>query len=156
MTIRRSAGFTYLGVLVLVAIMGVLLAVAGESWNAASMREKELELLFVGGEYRKAIRAFAENAPVGAHRYPGDLAELLKDPRRPDTQRYLRRLYPDPVTGKAEWGLIRASDGGIAGVHSLSEERPLKQAGFRATEAAFEGRARYADWEFAYSAGQSR
>jgi hypothetical protein len=26
----------------------------------------------------------------------------LKDPRRPDTQRYLRKLYADPVTGKNE------------------------------------------------------
>ena len=65
--------------------------------------------------------------------------------------RYLRRLYLDPLTGKAEWGIVKAPDAGIAGVHSLSEEAPLKRAGFRVRDAAFEGKLKYSEWRFAHS-----
>lgn len=142
----RSRGFTYLGVLYLVALMGVLLAVAGQAWHTQAVREREEELLFVGDQYRRAIARFHAS---GA-RYPRELADLLKDPRRPDTQRYLRKLYADPVTGKNEWGFVKAADGGIAGVYSLSEEKPFKTAGFRLEYAGFEGKGKYSDWQFAH------
>jgi hypothetical protein len=65
--------------------------------------------------------------------------------------RHLRRVYPDPITGKDEWGLVKSADGGFAGVYSLSEEAPLKTAGFALRDASFEGKARYADWQFTYA-----
>ena len=141
----RERGFSYLGVLFVVALMGVLLAAAGEAWHTQAMREREAELLFVGDQYRKAITRYHAAGGV----YPRELADLLKDPRRPDTQRYLRKLYADPVTGKNEWGLVKSADGGIAGVHSLSEAKPFKQAGFRLEYAGFEGKEKYSDWQFA-------
>jgi type II secretory pathway pseudopilin PulG len=141
----KTGGFTYLGVLYIVALMGVLLAVAGEAWHTQAMREREAELLFAGDAYRRAIIRY--HAAGGT--YPRELAELLKDPRRPDTQRYLRKLYPDPITGKAEWGLMKSADGGIAGVHSLSEDKPFKTAGFKLEYVGFEGKQKYSDWQFA-------
>jgi hypothetical protein len=57
-------------------------------------------------------------------RRPARLEDLLQDPRYPSTRRHLRKLYADPITGQASWGLVQASDGsGIIGVHSLSDER---------------------------------
>ena len=141
----RERGFTYLGVMFVVALMGVLLAAAGEVWHTQAMREREAELLFVGDQYRRAITRY--HAAGG--RYPRELAELLKDPRWPDTRRYLRKLYADPVTGKNEWGLVKSADGGIAGVHSLSEATPFKTAGFKQEYAGFQGKRKYADWQFA-------
>jgi hypothetical protein len=41
-------------------------------------------------------------------------------------QRYLRRIYRDPMTSKTEWGLVQSVDGRIMGVHSLSKDKPLK------------------------------
>jgi len=149
---RGESGFTYLGVLYIVAILGVLLAIAGQAWHTQVMREREEELLWVGDQYRKAIARFASISP-GPPRYPRELAELLKDPARPDTQRYLRKLYPDPITGKFEWGLVKSADGGIAGVYSLSEDKPFKTAGFKLEYAGFEGKEKYADWQFAYVPG---
>lgn len=146
--ICRSRGFTYLGVLILVAVLGILLSAVGSAWRTHVVREREEELLFVGHEYRKAIAKFSASTPVGAHRYPLELAELLKDPRRPDTQRYLRKLYRDPITDSTQWGLLRTPDGGIAGVYSLSEHTPLKQANFRPENRAFEGKEKYRDWLF--------
>ena len=145
----RRQGFTYLTVLFIVAILGTGLALIGEVWETSAKREKEAELLFVGHQYRKAIERYYLSGPQ--RQYPRALDDLLKDPRVAGTQRYLRKLYPDPITGKSEWGLVKGGDGGIAGVHSLSDEAPLKVAGFRVRDAAFEGKRKYSDWQFAHS-----
>lgn len=122
---RRPGGFTYITVLIILAIFSGGLAVLGEVWHTAAQREREAELLFVGGEYRRAIQQYYLNGPG---QYPRSLSDLIKDPRKPVVERYLRQLYPDPITGKNEWGLIKAPDGGIMGVYSLSQDRPLKTA----------------------------
>lgn len=147
---RRNLGFTYLTVLFIVAILLGGLAMVGEMWETVAKRDKESELLFVGNEYRKAIARYYESTPGVAKGYPRTLEDLLKDSRMPSTQRYLRRLYRDPF-GSTEWGIVKAPDGGIAGVYSLSEEKPLKTGNFKLRDAGFEGAQRYADWKFIYS-----
>jgi len=146
----RALGFTYIGVLVLVAVMGILLAGSGNMWRTHVMREREEELLFVGDQYRRAVELYFTK---GGQRYPRELSELIKDPRFPDTRRYLRKLYRDPITGKAEWGLVKSPDGGIAGVYSLSDATPFKTAGFTPQYAAFEGKEKYSEWQFVYAGG---
>ena len=150
MRIRRESGFTYLTVLFIVAILMTGLALAGQVWETVARREKEADLLFVGNQYRTAIALYYERTPGGVKSYPRTLQDLLKDPRSPSTQRYLRKLYPDPF-GSKEWGLVKAPDGGIAGVYSLSEEKPLKTGNFKLRDAGFESAQRYADWKFTYS-----
>ncbi len=144
----QQRGFTYVTVLFLVAMMSTGLALIGEVWETSSAREKEAELLHVGNEYRKAIERYYLSGPK---QYPKDLAHLVKDPRQPGTVRHLRRLYPDPITGKDEWGLVKSADGGFAGVHSLSEAAPLKVAGFAVRDASFEGKSKYSDWQFVFA-----
>jgi type II secretory pathway pseudopilin PulG len=156
-----ARGFTYIGVLVIVAIMGIMLAAVGRMWQTYVAREREEELLFVGDQYRRAIELYFKEGldknrqQQGAGRYPRELADLVKDPRWPDTRRYLRKLYPDPVTGKNEWGLVKSPDGGIAGVYSLSEAAPFKTAGFKVRYAAFEGKQKYAEWQFIFAGIQA-
>lgn len=145
---RGEGGFGYIGLLILVAMMSVALAAAGQVWHTAQQREKEQELLFAGGQFRRAIAQFYANTPGQARRYALHLEELLKDPRHPDTRRYLRKIYRDPMTGTVEWGLVRGPDGEIFGVYSLSEDAPLKQANFRLAEKAFDGTTKYSDWVF--------
>ena len=81
---------------------------------------------------------------------PKDLAALLEDVRYPKPLRHLRRLYPDPITGTPEWGVVRDGDG-IAGVYSLSDASPIKQAGFVPAYENFNGRSSYRDWVFAFT-----
>ena len=145
-----GSGFTYLTVLFIVAILMTGLALAGQVWETAAKREKEADLLFIGNQYRRAIARYYEGTPGGVKRYPRSLEELLKDPRQPSTQRYLRKLFPDPFGGK-EWGIVKAPDGGVLGVYSLSEEKPLKTGNFKLRDAGFESAQRYADWKFIYS-----
>ena len=144
----HSRGFTYLTVLFIVAILTAGLALVGEVWETAAKREKEAELLFIGNQYRKAITRYYL---AGLNQYPRSLEDLLKDPRQPGTVRYLRRAYADPLSGKPEWGIVKAPDGGIAGVHSLSDQKPLKTGNFRLRDAGFESAATYADWKFIYT-----
>jgi type II secretory pathway pseudopilin PulG len=150
----REGGFTYLGLLAIIAIMGVVMAATGEVWHTAQRREKERELLFVGNEFRQAIDAYYEHTPGRGSRYPSNLEDLLKDPRYPSTQRYLRKIYADPVSGSEQWGVIRGQDGEIYGVHSLSEEEPIKQGNFSLADRNFEGKKKYADWVFMHVPGR--
>lgn len=149
---RCQGGFTFLWLLFLVAGLGVSMAALGTLWHGVVQREKEAELLFVGDQYRRAIESFSQTmAPDGQKRLPKALEELLLDPRFPHTVRHLRRAYVDPVSGKPEWGLVKDGNGGIVGVHSLSEARPLKSAGFPERYATFATATRYLDWKFAYA-----
>ncbi|HSQ04047.1 MAG TPA: type II secretion system protein [Burkholderiales bacterium] len=143
-------GFTYITVLFLIAVMGIVLSVVGEMWHTVQKREKETELLFVGAEFRRALTQYNASAPG----YPQRLEDLLKDPRFPDVRRYLRKIYRDPLTGRAEWGLLKSPENAITGVYSLSDEEPLKQAGFSAADAAFEGKKKYSEWVFFSRAAQ--
>ena len=147
---RSQRGFTYLTALFLVALLATGLALAGEVWETSVQREKETELLFVGNQYRNAIRLYYESTPGGVKRYPATLAELLSDSRSPALRRHIRKLYPDPLGGK-EWGLVKAPEGGISGVFSLSTAKPLKTGGFKLRDAGFESAKTYADWKFVYS-----
>lgn len=148
---RRHAGFTYVGLLIAVAVLGVGLAATGQVWRTAAAREKERELLFIGNQYRTAIMNYYAGTPAGQIRYPRSLEDLIEDRRLPVMRRYLRRVYPDPITGGEKWGIVPASDGGIAGVFSLSEQPPLKIAGFIGADAKFEKAERYSDWKFVYA-----
>jgi type II secretory pathway pseudopilin PulG len=150
--VKRQHGFTYLGALFLVALMAGALALTGEVWETSARREKEAELLYVGNQYRQAIASYYW---AGPKQYPKSLEDLLRDQRKPGIERHLRKLYPDPVAGKEEWGLVRAYDGGIQGVYSLSPARPAKRYGFKPRDRELEGAATYTDWKFIHTPAES-
>ena len=153
---RSAGGFTYVGVLVLVALVGLVLAAMGQVWHTLQQREKEQELLFIGNEFRVALTHYAQGASGQAGRAPMHLEDLLQDPRSPGIRRYLRKIYPDPMTGSAEWGLINGPNGEIYGVHSLSEQEPLKKGNFGVADRQFEGMKKYSEWVFMGASGSRR
>jgi len=146
---RASRGFTYLMVLFWIVVVGVALGAIGQTWHTMAVRDKERELLFIGDEFRRAIVAYSQANPRVADGYPKTLEELLLDPHQPTVRRYLRRIYPDPFSGEATWGLVRTPSGGILGVYSLAEGKPIKVGGFPAQYAQFADAAKYTDWKFA-------
>jgi type II secretory pathway pseudopilin PulG len=149
---RRSGGFTYLGVLFLVMLMGLGLSGTLQAWSTANQRGKERDLLWVGEQYARAIRAYYQQSP-GLRQYPQKLEDLLEDKRFPTTRHHLRRLYPDPITGSLEWGLIKTMDGRIAGVHSTSEAEPWKKDNFPLRWKDFTDKTQYAEWRFVADVG---
>ncbi len=144
-------GFTYIALLLLVALHGAVLAAAGTMWHIAQKREKERELLFVGDQMRRAIRSYAASGPGVAGQLPRSLDDLLRDPRMPGVKRHLRRVFVDPMTGTTDWGLVMTPDGNaIVGVYSRSEDSPLKTGNFPADDADFASASMYSDWKFLY------
>lgn len=141
-----QGGFTYLGVLFLIMVMGMGLASAGELWSTASRRDRERQLLWVGTQYAQALRSYYRSSP-GLAQYPKELADLLQDERFPGAKHHIRQLYPDPIGG-GEWFLMRGFDGRITGINSPSTDKPLKQADFPAQWSDFNGMASYKDWQF--------
>jgi len=140
----NQQGFTYIVLLIAVAIMGVGLALTGTVWHTEVRREKEAELLFIGGEFRRAIKQYHQRGG----QYPQRIEDLLKDPRQQTNVRYLRKLYLDPITGSKDWGVVRGPGNGIIAVYSLSDETPIKTAGFALADNAFEGKSKYSEWQF--------
>jgi len=63
----------------------------------------------------------------------------------------LRQVYLDPMTGSANWQLLRDPDGGIYGVSSSSRRAPFKRANFSEEDSAFAGAECYCDWRFEFS-----
>lgn len=116
--------------------------------HQSSQRQKEAWLLYTGKQYQQAIRAYYLSSPGTVKRYPDSLNDLLLDKRWLTTRRYLRRLYPDPMTTDGEWGLIPGPGATVMGVYSLAEGRPIKQANFPAGLTHFENADSYRQWRF--------
>jgi type II secretory pathway pseudopilin PulG len=150
MSRRAQKGFTYLGLLIFIAILGLI---SGATLHLGAMmqrREAEQDLLERGLIMSRALESYARNAGGSRSTAPASIDELLHDPRFPkSTVRHLRRIEIDPITGRPEWGLVRGPDGkSIIAIHSLSEEHPLKIGDFPKPFEDFEGKGSYREWVF--------
>lgn len=148
----RPRGVMLLALLISLALGGIGLMALVDNWTLQRQREREQELLFVGDQYRQAIRRYYYGAPSGQMRQlPTTLEAMLNDDRYPFPMHHLRRLYPDPITGSNEWGELRVQDR-LVGVYSKSDAHPIKQAGFPPAYQSFNDQERYQDWVFAFAA----
>lgn len=146
---RSAGGFTYIGLLVFVAVLAAAATASLAAGTSLSRRDAEVELLAIGLEFRAALKSYAEATPFGQPDAPKELAELLRDPRYPGVRRHLRRLHVDPLTARAAWGVIRDPGGRIVGIHSLSATAPLRQGNFPPEFESFKGASRHDEWVFA-------
>ena len=145
----HAGGFTFLGLLIIIAIIGLTSATALQVGALLQRRAAEQDLLAIGNEFRNALISYANATPPGQKHFPSSLQDLLKDPRYPNIRRHLRKLYADPLTGKSDWGTVMAPDGsGIIGVYSLSTATPIKIGHFDAPFQDFEGKRSYREWKF--------
>ena len=159
---RPQRGFTYLSLVILVAIIG-LVGAAGLKMGALLQRNAaERELLDIGAAFSDALQSYARATPPGQPQQPASLKDLLKDPRVPGTRRHLRKIFVDPITGRAEWGLmylagndskanangVNGGGNGIVGVYSLSPAKPVKVGNFEARFQQFAGKDHLSDWKF--------
>jgi type II secretory pathway pseudopilin PulG len=146
---RTSAGFSYIALLIALVLISVASTAPIQLGALVERRAAEEELLAIGNEFRNAFISFGNASPTGQNLQPRNLDDLIKDPRYPNTIRHLRKIYVDPITGNAEWGLVPAIDGrGIIGVHSLSNNKPIKIANFDFIYQSFSAAATYRDWRF--------
>lgn len=119
----RIRGFTFVELMVTLAIMAVLVTVAVPMAQVAVQRQKEQELRVALMQIREALDAYKRASDqgripmrLGESGYPkslGELAEGVEDQRSPARQKiyFLRRIPADPMgmdaTVKPEetWGL---------------------------------------------------
>ncbi|UOD27859.1 type II secretion system protein [Massilia violaceinigra] len=148
----RAHGFTYLGLIILVTVIGLVGAASLKVGALMQRAAAEEELLAIGAAFSDALRSYAAATPPGQPQQPPTLQELLKDPRFPGTRRHLRKIFVDPITGKAEWGVMYVGDKqGVLGVYSLSDAPPLKVGNFDARFLNMENKSKLSEWKFTLS-----
>lgn len=149
----KQLGFTYLGLMLLIAVAGIALAGLGTVWHTEVQREKEQELFFNGNQYSQAIRSYYDSTPAGIKQFPQNLQQLISDNRFPQTKRHLRKLYPNPFAEDGQWQLIKEQDR-IIGVYADSEKVPLRRVFKSVSQLAFNDAKTYSAWRFTYKPGQ--
>lgn len=130
-------GYTYVMVLLMVAIIGVGLTAVAEVWSTTAERQKKAQLEWVGRQYVKAIESYYYANVGSVHYYPPNLDALLEDKRYLYQKRHIRELYPNPVSGQRDWTLLLAPGGGIAGLAapSSTDKQVPQQFTFTPTQA---------------------
>jgi general secretion pathway protein G len=142
---RRQAGYSLAELVLVVAVLGILTALAFPTARYARFAAKETELRAALRQLRGAIDEHKRwsdagliEIELGTDGYPAELERLTEGISvvgQVDKEiRFLRRIPVDPMTGEAEWGLRSYADdpdatswGGenVYDVYSLSEARGL-------------------------------
>ncbi|WP_177429349.1 MULTISPECIES: type II secretion system protein [Pseudomonas] len=144
-------GSVFMGMLVTVAVVAVMLMEAGTLWSSVLQRERELELLARGNEIRRAIGLYYAEGNT----FPKKLEDLVLDRRKPTIKRYLRKVYDDPLTGTADWGVVAGPGETFMGVFSKAKGTPFKQGNFAVINQGFTGQGSYQGWVFLHGSVQS-
>jgi type II secretory pathway pseudopilin PulG len=147
---KLQRGFSYLIALFVVAMIAVFSLRAIEDTLTRERRAQEEELLYVGMAYRTAIKKYYEGTPGFVKRYPSELSTLTLDSRGTRLSRPLRKVFRDPIENSGDWGILRAADGGVMGVYSLSDKEPMKKSNFPPELEGFSGAQSYRSWRFTY------
>ncbi len=91
-------GYLLLGLLFLFVIILIGLALAAPKVAKEIQREKEIETVHRGEQYKRAIQLYYRK--FGA--YPMSMDQL----KETNQVRFLRQVYIDPMTGKKDWKLL--------------------------------------------------
>lgn len=146
--LAREEGLVLLALLIMLILVAVGALAAAEVWSTTLKREREVELMFVGNQYRRAIESYWKMSP-GRRAYPPSIDVLLTDNRFPNAVHHLRRVYRDPMTESGEFEPIMQANA-MTGVHSTSQDAPIKKANFGPLYAQFEQAESYAQWQFIF------
>lgn len=111
-----QGGFTYLGVLIAMALIGIGLLAISEVWTTTTKRQKMAQLDWVGEQYVQAIESYYYANTGSVHLYPPTLDDLLEDKRYLSIRRHIRTLYGNPFTNGNAWKTLPAPGGGIQGI----------------------------------------
>jgi type II secretory pathway pseudopilin PulG len=99
---ENEAGYVLLAVIFLTVILLISLAIAAPKMARSIQRDKELETIHRGEQYKRAIKLYYQK--FGS--YPTSIDQLVQT----NQMRFLRKKYTDPLTG-AVWAGARAAAG---------------------------------------------
>jgi len=141
----RPTGFTVVELAVVAAMIAILTAMVVPVTRYTIKRQDELELRYNLRLIRDAIDKYRQYSDsglippkIGGEGYPPDLETLVEGVdlvgQVSKKQKFLRKIPMDPMTKKAEWGLLSYQDdpksvswGGqnVYDVYSLSTDRGI-------------------------------
>lgn len=99
---EQEQGFLLLGLIVAIFIILLTLSVAAPKMARELRREREVETVHRGNQYVRAIQLYYRKF---GH-YPGSMEQL----NNTNAIRFLRQNYIDPLTGKADWRIIKVGE----------------------------------------------
>jgi len=143
----KPRGYALVFALIVVAAVSLAANIAVQRAQHEAQRDRELQLLWIGNQYRQALYQYSTVSIGGTGQYPRALEDLLDDERTPVPRRHLRQLYADPLTGKTDWVLEKNGDR-IVGLHSRSALMPIRHAGLGSGNESFVNARSYAEWRF--------
>ena len=123
--LARERGFTFVELLVVTALVGILASVVMPLARVAMQRQREIELRRTLREMRTAIDHYKDAADqnmlaatevkTGNEGYPPTLEVLVEGVRAAGDAtdrklKFLRRIPVDPITGAKEWGMRSYQD----------------------------------------------
>lgn len=100
---QQQRGFALLFIFALAGIASVMLYMELPKAVFESQRAKEDLLVYRGGEYQRAIQLYYRKF----RKFPQTIEELEKS----SGQRFLRKRFVDPMTGKDEWRIVNIVNG---------------------------------------------
>jgi type II secretory pathway pseudopilin PulG len=92
-----SQGYTLVAVVIAIAILSIMIAAVAPAISTVLRRDREVELIFRGKQYARAIGLFQRRYG----RYPTSLKEMYEN--RPRT---IRKLWKDPMCNCDDWYLL--------------------------------------------------
>jgi type II secretory pathway pseudopilin PulG len=99
---KHQDGFLLLGVLVMLILILLALSIAAPKIAESIRRDKEVETVHRGMQYARAIQVYYNKFG----RYPTTIDQLVKT----ENQRFLRKRYLNPMTGKDDWRIIHQGE----------------------------------------------
>jgi len=145
----RERGLVLIALLLMLMLVGVGALSAAEVWATARKHEREVELLWVGDQYRHAIESYWKATPGPRKALPASISQLLTDERFPNAVHHLRRVYRDPMAPDTDFEPIVVNNA-LVGVHSTSKDVPLKHAHFPRRYVQFAAAEDYTQWQFIF------
>ena len=92
---EHEQGYVLLAVIFLLALLLISLAIAAPKIARSIQRDKELETIHRGEQYKRALKLYYQK--FGS--YPTSVDQLVET----NQMRFLRKRYTDPLTGKDDW-----------------------------------------------------
>ncbi|MEN8222980.1 MAG: hypothetical protein ABFR36_06935 [Acidobacteriota bacterium] len=94
--VSGKSGYALLTAIIAINIFAIFSLMASSMWQREIGRENERELIFRGNQYVKAITGFRKKHP---NTFPKDIDILEKE-------KFIRKLYKDPVSETGEWNFV--------------------------------------------------
>lgn len=92
---EAEQGYVLVAVIFLTVVLLITLAIAAPKIAMSIQRDKELETIHRGEQYKRAIKLYYQK--YGS--YPTSIDQLVET----NQIRFLRKKYTDPLTGKDDW-----------------------------------------------------